>query len=84
MPIDLFANRSLLLPGLNDRGEDVAICAPKTKKKLCMANKNNSNDYKKIVESVDLGPMSRRNLVIPDHEETLEEALKEGFRLLRE
>lgn len=49
-----------------------------------MANKNNSNDYKKIVESVNLDPMSRHNLVIPDHEETIKELVEAGERLLIE
>jgi len=46
--------------------------------------KNNFDEYMKKVESVDLGPMSRRNLPIPDHEETIKELVEEGNRLLIE
>lgn len=50
-----------------------------------MAKKNDSfEDYMKKVADVNLGPMSRRNLPQPDHEETLAELLAEGQRLLDE
>jgi hypothetical protein len=42
-----------------------------------------SKSYEEYLNSVKLTPMSRHNLPIPNYEETLEELVREGYRLIK-